>query len=704
MIPTSTNARRANFQPQQHQNQPKEEETEVLPEGKCQITTTATTIGDLLASQTNSYSPSADTSKNPGVTHSADKGDTSKAFTYAQKLYFQMKHSHEAPEKIKSTISTSNPPSRLNFNKSASSFSSSSSLSAQAQPHSFSESKGTTSPSKKPKVERVKSKRCIALVDLDCFFVAVERMLNPSLNGIPVAVGQYTKGSTLIAVSYEAKALGVKRGMFGFQAKKVCPNLRIVQVQTKNEKADLTKYRDASSKVLGIASRFCSKIERASVDEFYLDLTDAVEAEIPNNAYALTGWGQGTLFCDEYDHVSETVPIVAEEDVYLAAGTRLVWKIRQAVKDELGLTCSAGIAENKFLAKSIAGIRKPDTQICLTSSNVQYLCETMPIPKAKSLGGKLGEQLKQVFSIEFLGDLNKIGESKLCEMYGAREGNRLAALAKGLDDTEVEARILPKSIGCSKTFPGLAKLLTRHEVSEWIVKLANELIERLEKDGRRPGTVTIGAYELGTRCTSSFTLENNKFTVASLSSIAETLFDRLIEAKDIEKVGGVQSLSMNLSGFPEETTETAFNTVSFWQCPQCTFENESIWLKCEACGYHKSGMTTSTRSHDTKTPLAGNGTSKSAGGPLLSFLASSSSNNFRPKHAKAIVDEAEVLDDEEEQRNPSKHSTVPTDFSVGIVRNCTAAATSTWTCRRCTFAENDVRFLRCEMCQAFKTL
>lgn len=139
------------------------------------------------------------------------------------------------------------------------------------------------------------SLRVVAHLDMDCFYVQAERSKDSSLIGKPVAVVQYNPfgdlrdkkiddyrivgNGSLIAVSYEARAKGVKRNMRGAEAKKVCPDIVLVQVPTCHGKADLTIYRDASAKILKVLAKSCglSVIERASIDEVYVDVTEAAK-------------------------------------------------------------------------------------------------------------------------------------------------------------------------------------------------------------------------------------------------------------------------------------------------------------------------------------------------------------------------------------------------------------------------------------------
>uniref|UniRef100_A0A914UYL5 UmuC domain-containing protein n=1 Tax=Plectus sambesii TaxID=2011161 RepID=A0A914UYL5_9BILA len=125
---------------------------------------------------------------------------------------------------------------------------------------------------------------------MDCFYAQVEQRERPELWGKPVAVAQYVqwKGGGLIAVSYEARAAGVKRGsMRGDEAKAICPELTVcyVPMSAYGEKADLTKYRDASAEVFKVLNDFDSRIvvERASIDEAYLDLTTMVDHIMSNS-------------------------------------------------------------------------------------------------------------------------------------------------------------------------------------------------------------------------------------------------------------------------------------------------------------------------------------------------------------------------------------------------------------------------------------
>ena len=125
--------------------------------------------------------------------------------------------------------------------------------------------------------------RIVALIDMDCFYCQVEARLNLDLKGVPSAVVQYNawKGGGIIAVNYEARSFGVTRNMRGDDAKEKCPEIVLVKVPEVRGKADLTKYRNAGQEVLRVFLTFTGAIvERASIDEAYIDLTALVNQRL----------------------------------------------------------------------------------------------------------------------------------------------------------------------------------------------------------------------------------------------------------------------------------------------------------------------------------------------------------------------------------------------------------------------------------------
>ncbi|EYU43640.1 hypothetical protein MIMGU_mgv1a002155mg [Erythranthe guttata] len=338
--------------------------------------------------------------------------------------------------------------------------------------------------------------RVIAHIDMDCFYVQVEQRKQPTLRGHPTAVVQYNswKGGGLIAVGYEARKYGVKRSMRGDEAKKVCPDIQLVQVPVARGKADLTVYRDAGSEVVSILSRK-GRCERASIDEVYLDLTEVAETMLAENpperleticeeAFKSHVLGLHLDGSSNQDSVKKWFYMsdADRRDKLLACGALIVAELRLEVLKETEYTCSAGIAHNKMLAKLASGMNKPAQQTIVPLSSVSTLLESLPIKKMKQLGGKLGNSLQADLCVDTVGDLLQFSEDKLQERYGINTGTWLWNIARGICGEEVEGRLLPKSHGSGKTFPGRQALKTISSVQKWIYELCEELSERLVRD------------------------------------------------------------------------------------------------------------------------------------------------------------------------------------------------------------------------------
>ncbi|KAI3455786.1 hypothetical protein Pfo_012449 [Paulownia fortunei] len=358
--------------------------------------------------------------------------------------------------------------------------------------------------------------RVIAHIDMDCFYVQVEQRKQPTLRGHPTAVVQYNswKGGALIAVGYEARKYGVKRSMRGDEAKKVCPDIQLVQVPVARGKADLSVYRNAGSEVVSILSNR-GRCERASIDEVYLDLTESAETMLaetpPERLEAISEEALNSHVLGLHLDGASTQDCVREwflmsnadhRDKLLACGALIVADLRLEVWKETEFTCSAGIAHNKMLAKLASGMNKPAQQTVVPFSSVEKLLESLPIKKMKQLGGKLGTSLQADLCVNTVGDLLQFSEEKLQERYGINTGTWLWNIARGICGEEVEGRLLPKSHGSGKTFPGPQALKTISSVQKWLYELCEELSERLlcdlEQNKRIARTLTLhaSAYKL----------------------------------------------------------------------------------------------------------------------------------------------------------------------------------------------------------------
>ncbi|KAK2896329.1 hypothetical protein Q8A67_010817 [Cirrhinus molitorella] len=398
--------------------------------------------------------------------------------------------------------------------------------------------------------------RVVALVDMDCFYVQVEQRLNPELKNKPCVVAQYKtwKGGGIIAVSYEARAHGVTRNMWADDARKLCPDLKVARVRESHGKADLTLYREASVEVIEVMSRF-AVIERASIDEAYMDLTASVQDRLKHmtiqdisqhqlRSTYIQGFPQ-TSTSDQNENalldkeerrlrgLQQWLECLSSSDqsscaeLHLTVGALIVEEMRAAVVENTGFRCSAGISHNKVLAKLACGLNKPNRQTVLPLGSVPELFSTLPIGKIRNLGGKLGTSITETLGVENIGDLTQFSKVHLEQHFGEKSGSWLYDLCRGIEFEPVKPRQLPKSIGCSKNFPGKTSLATKQQVQHWLHQLALELQERLNKDremnGRVAKQLTVGVRQAGgqsfSRCCALVRYEAVKITSDSLAII-----------------------------------------------------------------------------------------------------------------------------------------------------------------------------------------
>ena len=384
-------------------------------------------------------------------------------------------------------------------------------------------------------------RRAIVHVDLDAFYVQVERRLDPTLNNVPCAVVQYNawQGGAIIALSYEAKALGVKRSMRGDEAKKLCPNIRLVTVRVKHDKADLENYRDAGSIVFETCGELGAICERTSIDEAYLDVTDLANQLLqqekeqyqqkekqqndPTSTNTLTPLLSHNTHVINLENINErnlwlqntTTSFLSttstnstlttdnndtdtnNDDLLLIAASSVVQRLRDNVYNKTGYTLSAGIASNKMLAKMISGKHKPNKQTLIRQRDVVSTLSTLPLRELNGFGGKLGDGLMNTFKIQTVGSLNTFSLDRLTSMVQMIQGlsseanNRVArwiyATCRGdmlADDpkTKVTPKLRATTIGCSKTFTGVDLLQNDASVLyKWLLNQSTEIFERLIK-------------------------------------------------------------------------------------------------------------------------------------------------------------------------------------------------------------------------------
>lgn len=242
--------------------------------------------------------------------------------------------------------------------------------------------------------------------DCDCFFAAIEMRDDPALRGLPVAVGGEADRRGVIATcNYEARKFGVHSAMASATARRLCRDLIIIP-------HSMDKYRAASRQILGIYGDYTDLIEPLSIDEAYLDVTHSTACR-----------GSATLIARD---------------------------IRSRIKREVGITVSAGIAPNKFLAKVASDWRKPDGQFVVTPQMVDDFVRELPVRKIHGVG-KVTAHRMELMGIDTCADLQALSLPQLIEYFGSF-GERLYALCRGQDDRPVQVERVHKSVSVEETY------------------------------------------------------------------------------------------------------------------------------------------------------------------------------------------------------------------------------------------------------------
>lgn len=248
--------------------------------------------------------------------------------------------------------------------------------------------------------------RKIIHCDCDCFYASVEVRDNPALAGKPLAVGGRAETRGVIATcSYEARAFGVHSAMSTARALQLCPQLILVP-------PDFERYRAASRQILAIYRDYTPLVEPLSLDEAYLDVTGVDRCQ-----------GSATLMAQE---------------------------IRSRIREEVGITASAGIAPNKFLAKVASDWNKPDGQFVLRPRDVDAFVSTLPVKKIFGVGKVTAARLNRL-GVHTCGDLRSWSLADLAREFGSF-GASLHRLCRGIDTREVKPDRIRKSLSVETTY------------------------------------------------------------------------------------------------------------------------------------------------------------------------------------------------------------------------------------------------------------
>lgn len=247
--------------------------------------------------------------------------------------------------------------------------------------------------------------RKIIHIDMDAFYASVELLERPELRHLPVVISSHHPRAVIAAASYPARTFGLRSAMSMGQARKLCPQLVVIEPH-------FQKYHDFSQQIHHIFQQYTALIEPLSLDEAYLDVTENFKQ--------------------------------------LSSATEVAMHIREDIFKTTGLTASAGVAPNKFLAKVASDWHKPNGICVIKPHQVQDFIQHLPLKKIPGVGKVMQEKLK-VLQLETLGDLQQVEEAVLMHHFG-KYGKQLFLYAQGIDERPVQTERKRQQISKETTF------------------------------------------------------------------------------------------------------------------------------------------------------------------------------------------------------------------------------------------------------------
>ena len=355
--------------------------------------------------------------------------------------------------------------------------------------------------------------RKIIHVDMDAFYASVEQMDRPELKGKPIAVGGSEKRGVVSAASYEARKFGVRSAMSGVQAKRNCPDLIFVRPR-------FDRYNEISKQIRKIFYDYTSKVEPLSLDEAYLDVTENKKG-------------------------NPSATLIAKE-------------IRERIYREVGLTASAGISINKFIAKVASDINKPNGQKTVGPEEVINFLEQLDIRKFYGVGKVTAEKMYQLGI--FTGKDLKSKTIDFLEQQFGKSGGFYYHVVRGIHNGEVKSGRIRKSLAAERTFN--ENLSSEIFMLEKLDRIAEEVAKRLIKSKVSGKTVTLKIKY------SDFTLQTRSKTlpyyVNEKSLILETSKDLLYQEKLSNSVRllGISLSNLNTESSKNKTVNSKETSVS----------------------------------------------------------------------------------------------------------------------------------------------
>ena len=285
--------------------------------------------------------------------------------------------------------------------------------------------------------------RKIIHIDMDAFYASVEQRDFPEYRGKPIVVGGAPDGRGVVATaSYEARQFGIHSAMSARKAIQLCPDALFVRPR-------FDAYKSVSVSIREIFGRYTDLIEPLSLDEAYLDVT--------------------------------------EDKLNIGSALEIAQQIKDAIKNELNLSASAGVSSNKFVAKIASDMNKPDGLTFIGPSKIAAFMEKLPVEKFFGVGKVTADRMKKM-GLYTGADLKKLSEDELVRKFG-KTGRFYYKIVRGLDERPVQPHRLTKSLGAEDTFE--QDLETADEMLTELEQIAEKVTERLERNKLKGKTLTL---------------------------------------------------------------------------------------------------------------------------------------------------------------------------------------------------------------------
>ena len=331
--------------------------------------------------------------------------------------------------------------------------------------------------------------RKIVHVDMDAFYASVEQRDQPKLAGKPIAVGGAGRRGVVMTASYEARKFGVHSAMPSARARRLCPQLIFVPPR-------FDAYKEASRTIRDVFREFTDLVEPLSLDEAFLDVTTPKQ-----------GPPSATLIAKE---------------------------IKRQVRRRTKLSCSAGVAPNKFLAKIASGFEKPDGLTVIVPSQVEAFVENLPIEKFFGVGPATVKKFHRL-GIMTGADLKAMSRPDLVKHFG-KAGHWYFRVARGVDNRPVSTSHARKSLSAERTFA--EDLASFPDMCEQLDRIAEEVARRLQKTGLHGRRVTLKIkYHDFAISTRSRTIGFNVSSAEDLGTVAKALLGEEVPDRPIRLLG-----------------------------------------------------------------------------------------------------------------------------------------------------------------------